>query len=84
MGTPVKKWERGSIAIAVERGKDHMCHEDTHVHIYKRGRRTDSRIPGGNADLDRKDYETAEKLYRENYREIVKYCDEVKHGVYGD
>lgn len=46
MAKIIREWTKGSISIAVEAGKDDMNKEDTHVHIYKRGRRTKSRIPG--------------------------------------
>ena len=52
MAKIVKEWSKGSISIAVEIGRDDMNRDGTHVHIYKRGRRTDSRIPGKNRDLD--------------------------------
>ena len=78
----IKKWSDGSVSIAVEAGKDDMNKEGTHVHVYKRGRRTDSRIPGNNRDLDDKDYDIAEKLYYENLREIESLCNAVIRGEY--
>lgn len=39
-----------------------MNKEGTHVHIYKRMRRTDSRIPGKNRDLDDADFDAAEEF----------------------
>lgn len=82
MAKIVKEWSQGSISIAVEAGKDDMNREGTHVHIYKRGRRSESRIPGNNRDLDNKDFEVAEELYYKNLREIATLCEEVKDGFY--
>lgn len=83
MGKVVKDWTDGSVSVAVESGKDDMNREGTHVHVYKRGRRTDTRIPGRNKDLDDKDFDIAEKLYYANYSEIDKLCKEVKEGKHG-
>lgn len=82
MGKVIKKWSEGSVSIAVESGRDDMNKENTHVHIYKRGRRTKSRIPGKNKDLDEDDFDTAEKLYYANFREIEELCGEVIKGKY--
>ena len=82
MGKVLKEWSEGSVSIAVEAGKDEMNNEKTHVHIYKRGRRTKSRIPGGNVDLDNRDYDTAMKLYNRNFSEIDKWCKDVEAGKY--
>ena len=82
MATIIKAWSKGSVSIAVESGKDDMNREGTHVHVYKNGRRTESRIPGRNKGLDNKDYYTAETLYDENLYEIDKYCADVKNGKY--
>ena len=82
MAKIIKEWSRGSISIAVEAGKDDMNREGPHVHIYKRGRRTDSRIPGKNRDLDDKDFDLAEELYDDNIREIERYCQDVLEGKY--
>lgn len=82
MATIIKEWSKGSISIAVEAGKDDMNREDIHVHIYKRGRRTLSRIPGRNYDLDNDDFDTAEDLYYKNLSEIESYCEDVKKGRY--
>ena len=82
MGTIIKKWENGMISIAVEAGKDDMNKEGTHVHVYKRGRRTETRIPGRNKDLDAKDLEIAEKLFDKYYHEIDALCRDVKAGKY--
>lgn len=82
MAKIIKEWPNGSISIAVEAGKDDMNQEGTHVHIYKRGRRTKSRIPGKNYDLDDADFDIAEELYYANYSEIDKLCGEVKNGKY--
>ena len=84
MAKIVKEWSQGSVSIAVEAGKDDMNKEGTHVHIYKRGRRTDSRIPGRNRDLDGRDFDIAEQLYYENIREIETLCAAVKDGRYDD
>ena len=78
----VKEWSKGSISIAVEIGRDDMNRDGTHVHIYKRGRRTDSRIPGKNRDLDAGDFDTAEDLYYQHLSEIEALCNEVKTGRY--
>lgn len=80
MAKIIKEWSSGSVSIAVEAGKNHMNSEDAHVHIYKRGRRTDSRIPGSNKDLDSKDFDIAEDLYYQHLSEIEKFCQEVKDG----
>lgn len=82
MAKRIKEWSDGSVSIVVEAGKDDMCSEGTHVHIYKRGRRTSSRIPGRNMDLDTKDYDIAESLYYRNLSEIERICAEVKAGKY--
>lgn len=63
MAKIIIKCTDGSVSIAVESGKDDMNREGTHVHVYKRGRRTISRISGKNKDLDEKDYEIAERQY---------------------
>jgi len=86
MSTIVKTWSNGSVSIAVEAGKDSMNQENNgpHVHVYKRDRRTKSRIPGKNKDLDAKDYDIAEKLFYDNYREIDFYCNQVREGKYDD
>ena len=82
MAKIIKEWSKGSVSIAVQAGKDDMCCEGTHVHIYKRGRRTDSRIPGRNKDLDSKDFDIAEDLYDQNLSEIETLCKAVKDGKY--
>lgn len=82
MAKIIKEWSEGSVSIAVEAGKDDMNREGTHVHIYKRGRRTDSRIPGKNRDLDDGDFDTAEDLYYQNLSEIETLCMAVKDGLY--
>lgn len=82
MATIIKKWSVNSVSIAVEAGKDDMNRDGTHVHIYKRDRRTKSRIPGENRDLDDADFELAESLFDENYDEIMSLCDDVKRGKY--
>lgn len=82
MAKIVKEWSKGSISIAVEIGRDDMNRDGTHVHIYKRGRRTDSRIPGKNRDLDDGDFDTAEDLYYKHLSEIEALCNEVKTGRY--
>lgn len=82
MAKIVKEWSNGSVSIAVEAGVDDANKEGTHVHVYKRGRRTRSRIPGNNYDLDTKDFETAERLYDMHYREIEKLCNDVIAGKY--
>ncbi len=82
MAKKIKEWSKGSISIVVESGKDDMNKEGIHVHIYKRNRRTNSRIPGSNKDLDRQDFETAEDLYERNYSEIRSLCQDVKDGKY--
>ncbi len=84
MGKPVKMWEDGSVGIAVESGKDTMNRElragGPHVHVYKNRKRTDSRIPGRNKDLDANDYRAAEKLFDKHYKEIATLCKEVAEG----
>ncbi len=82
MATIIKQWSEGSVSIAVEAGKDDMNREGTHVHVYKRDRRTKTRIPGKNYDLDDKDFDIAEELYYSNIREIETLCDGVKKGLY--
>ena len=88
MGTPVKKWVEGSVAIAVERGRDAMKQElragGPHAHVYKNGKRTDSRIPGKNKDVDAKDYRIAEKLFDKYYYDIKRECEKVAAGEYGE
>lgn len=80
MAKVIKEWSKGSVSIAVETGKDDMNKEGTHVHIYKRGCRTASRIPGKNQDLDNNDFDTAEELYYRHLSEIEALCMEVKDG----
>lgn len=82
MAKTIKEWSRGSISIAVEAGKDDMNREGPHVHVYKRGRRTDSRIPGKNRDLDDADFNVAEELYYQHSSEIETLCKAVKDGRY--
>lgn len=82
MAKIVKEWCDGSVSIAVEAGIDDANKEGTHVHVYKRGRRTSSRIPGRNRDLDDKDFDIAERLYYSNLHEIEKLCSDVKKGKY--
>lgn len=82
MGKPIRKWSDGSIAIAVEAGKQDAQREEMHVHVYKNGRRTDSRLPGSCMDIDEKDARTAERLYQRNYDEIREYYEAVADGVY--
>ena len=82
MAKIIKEWSKGSVSIAVEAGKDDMNREGSHVHIYKRGRRTDSRIPGRNRDLDDSDFDTAEDLYYQNLSEIESLCMAVRDGKY--
>ena len=82
MAKIIKEWSKGSVSIAVEAGKDDMNCEETHVHIYKRGRRTDSRIPGRNRDLDDSDFDTAEDPYYQNLSEIESLCMAVRDGKY--
>lgn len=84
MAKIIKKWENGSVSIAVEAGKDDMNREGTHVHIYKRGRRTLSRIPGRNRDVDDADFDVAEELYYRHLSEIETICQAVKDGKYDD
>lgn len=82
MAKIIKEWNEGSVSIAVEAGKDDMNREGSHVHVYKRGRRTRSRIPGRNYDLDDRDFDAAEKLYYGHLSEIETLCNEVKEGRY--
>lgn len=82
MATIIKEWSSGSISVAVEAGKDDMNREGTHVHVYKRGRRTQTRIPGMNRDLDTKDFDVAEQLYYSNYSQINSICNDVIAGKY--
>lgn len=82
MAKIIKEWTSGSVSIAVEAGRDDANREGAHVHIYKRGRRTSSRIPGRNLDLDTDDFNVAEELYDRNYNEIRTLCDEVANGKY--
>ena len=82
MAKIIKEWKSGSVSIAVEAGKDDMNREGTHVHIYKRGRRTSSRIPGRNRDVDDADFEVAEDLYYRYLIEIETICRAVKDGKY--
>lgn len=84
MAKILKEWENGSVSIAVEAGKDDMNREGPHVHIYKRGRRTSSRIPGQNRDIDDADFDTAEELYYRHLSEIESICRAVKNGEYDD
>lgn len=86
MATIIKEWEgRASVSIAVEAGKDDMNSEGTHVHVYKRGRRTKTWIAMSGTkgkDLDDDDVKIAEKLFDDNYREIDSWCDRVKKGEF--
>lgn len=85
MATVIKEWSSGSVSIAVEAGKDDMCSEGTHVHVYKRGRRTNTWISltkTRGSDLDDNDVKIAEKLFDQNYREIDSVCQDVKDGKY--
>lgn len=82
MAKVIKEWGTYRVSIAVEAGKDDANREDTHVHVYKRGRRTQTRIPGNNKDLDREDFEIAQDLFEENYKEISKLYEDVKNGKY--
>ena len=82
MAKIIKEWEKGSVSIVVEAGKDDMNREGTHVHIYKRGRRTSSRIPGRNRDVDEADFDLAEELYYQHFSEIEEICQAVKAGKY--
>lgn len=50
--------------------------------MYKRGRRTQTRIPGMNRDLDTKDFDVAEQLYYSNYSQINSICNDVIAGKY--
>lgn len=80
----IREWSEGSVSIAVEAGKDDMNREGIHVHVYKRGRRTGSRIPGKNRDLDNKDFDTAKDLCYRHISEIETLCDDVRDGKYDD
>ena len=82
MAKVVKIWNKGSISVAVEVGKDDANNESVHVHVYKNGRRTKSRIPGNCPDIDSKDALIADQLFYDNYYEISKYYQEVKDGKY--
>lgn len=84
MAKIIREWSEGSVSIAVEVGKDDMNREGSHVHVYKRGRRTDSRIPGKNRDLDDKDFDMAEDLYYRHISEIETLCNDVRDGKYDD
>ena len=84
MAKVIKEWKSGSVSIVVEAGKDDMNREGTHVHIYKRGRRTSSRIPGKNRDIDDADFDAAEELYYQHLSEIETICRAVKDGKYDD
>lgn len=86
MAKPVCEWSDGSISVAVESGMYDANKEEMHVHVYKRGRRTDTRISlkgTEGRDLDRSDVEKAEALFDKNYYEIVKEYEKVKDGYYG-
>ena len=74
--------DRDNVMIAVEAGKDDANREGVHVHVYKRGRRTDTRIPGNNRDLDDKDYDKAYELFNSNYSEIRDYYERVARGEF--
>lgn len=78
----MKEWSDGGVSIAVEAGVDDANKEGTHVHVYKRGRRTSSRIPGRNSDVDDNDFDVAERLYYMHLDEIEKLCLDVKNGKY--
>lgn len=86
MATIIKEWEgKASVSIAVEAGKDDMNKEGTHVHVYKRSRRTEVWISirgTKGKGLDDDDVEIAEKLFDDNYREIDSLCDRVKKGEF--
>jgi len=87
MAKPVWTASDGSITIAVESGKDDANHERVHVHVYKNGRRTNTRIQDGYAigsDLDASDVKAAENLYDRNYSDIRGEYEKVKQGYYGD
>ena len=82
MATIIKEWSNGSISIAVEAGKDDANRERTHVHVYKNGKRTQSRIPGKCPDIDDSDADKAEQLYYDNLSEIEETYQDVKDGKY--
>lgn len=82
MVTIIKAWSNGSISIAVEAGKDDANRKGTHVHVYKNGRRTQSRIPEKCPDIDDSDEDKAEQLYYDNLYEIEKIYHDVKDGKY--
>lgn len=82
MAKIIKEWIKGSVSIAVESGRDDMNKEGPHVHVYKRGRRTASRIPGRNRDLDDSDYNDAEDLYHDHISEIESLCNDILKGKY--
>ncbi len=82
MAKIVKEYGDFGLSIAVEAGRDDANREAVHVHVYKRGRRTNTRIPGGNRDLDKKDYDNACDLFGKNYSEIEKIYKDVAAGKY--
>lgn len=84
MATIAEEWSNGSISIAVECGKDDANRESCHVHVYKNGRRTSSRFPGKQPDLDSKDADKAEALYYDHLYEIQRVYNDVKEGKYDE
>jgi len=82
MAKIVKEFGDYNLSVGVESGKDDANKEPVHVHVYKRGRRTDTRIPGRNRDLDSKDYDRACELFDRYYREIYEWYNRVKAGEF--
>ena len=85
MAKIIKEWSEGSVSIAVEAGKDDANRENVHVHVYKRGRRTDARISTWNSSasgIDNEDYEIACKLFSRYLSDIKYYYEKVKNGEY--
>ena len=83
MAKIVKEWPGTLVSIAVEVGRDDANKEQTHVHVYKNGRRTDARISLGkcyDTGINDKEYDEAERLFNQNLREIERYYQEVKDG----
>lgn len=85
MGKTIKEWSDGSVSIVIDADKSEANNEtEPHVHVRKRGRRTNTRIPGSKVDIDPKDYDTAYDLYVDNLREIERIYYDIRDGKYGD
>jgi len=84
VATIANEWSEGSVSIAVETGKDDANREGVHVHIYKKGSRTKAFISLSDYSkkgIDENDFETACKLFNQNFSEIKRYYDMTGNNV---